>query len=179
MSIFVSKTKTIYLFILFLIFNYLPIFSNPFLPFNLLEFLFNVLVSVILFTAIHIITLNKNNKFSKNFISYSHTIFIIGIAFLLFFNDIQFPKQYNFYIPRVICIFFIVIWLLFLIYICKKIKINYAIPLIIFIPYLIQSIAMINHTIAFIYLKYPILNAIFMLSGIAVYQLILVNKYKK
>lgn len=177
MNIFTSKTKTIYLYFFFLIFNYIPILSNPFLPLNILEFIFTSSFSALMFGITYIITSNKNNKFSKNVISYTHTFLIIGLAYLLFFNNISFSAKFNYYLPTVICVFIIIISLVFIIFNFKKLNINYYLPIIFFTPYLIQAIAMTNKNIAILYLKYPYINLWILIFGIIVYQL--VNKYKK
>lgn len=170
MNLFNSKSKTIYLFFLYLFFYFYPALTNPFVPINILEASTVTLLSAILFITTYLVTYKNISNLSYNVRSTIQTIIIIILAIILFYNPFSFSALYNYYPNRIVCILLIIIWLIFVVVYSKKVNISYAIPLIIFTPSLIQAILMSNINTIWIYAKIPYLTTMLIVSGLVIYQ---------
>ncbi|MBU0278428.1 MULTISPECIES: hypothetical protein [unclassified Gemella] len=163
-----EKFRLLFLFSIYLFFYFFPMLTNPFVPANIIEIIVILSLALLGFLVIYSLIINQN--INRQTVSNVQSGIFIFMIILLVFNPFGFAKNYNFYIPRIICIVIILVWLLATMYLAKKFNVNKAVPLIIFVPSLIQAILMSISVTAKIYLAFPYLTAIITIIGIFWYR---------
>lgn len=169
MNNYFIRKHILFLAIFYLFYYFYPSLANPFIPINILEFGAISLLSVL--SIITIFILNKITNIDIRIKSSVQTILVIILAIFLFYKPLNFSKIYNYYPNRIICIFILAVWILSIYIYCKKKNIPAAIPLIIFIPTLIQGILMSFEKTINIYLQYNYLTSILIILGFVGYNI--------
>ena len=170
MNIFYTKLRTIFFLCLYLFLYISPALENPFIAINLLETLVVVVISSISFLLTYLLSTNYFASISSKVKSNFQIVIVIILGYLLFFRPLSFSKIFNYYPNRILSICIILIWIVFIIYLAKKNKINYILPIIIFLPSLLKAILMSNSVTSILYFKIPDLNTIIILISLIVYQ---------
>lgn len=147
------KNKITLIIGVFLIIYFSPVLYNPFIPLNIIELLFMIIISAISFIVSYKIHTNGNLtiKFKNNITS----IIILIFTALIFFHPISFSDNFNIFIPRIIALIILLFLVLIIIKYAKKFNIDYGLIAVIFVPIVLQAIFMSFTTTIIYYIIYP------------------------
>lgn len=164
--------QLLFVYVLYLFMYFYPPLANPFVPLNIVELAFIVVVATISFLVLYYVGTKNKFNLSYNTVSTIQTIIVIGLIILLVYNPLSFSAMYNIYPNRILSIIILIIWLITMIIFAKKSNINYAFILILFIPTIAQAILMSSSKTIIIYAYIPYLTPLLMAFSYVLYLII-------
>lgn len=168
------RNKTLLIIGVFLIIYFSPILYNPFIPLNIVELLFMLIISAISFIVSY--KIHTNNRLTIKLKNNISSIIILIFAALVFFHPISFPANFNIFVPRIIALIILLALILIIIKYAKNFNIDYWLIAVIFIPIVLQAIFMSFTSTIIYYILYPNITSYLTIALAVIYFVYKNNK---
>lgn len=163
-----NKLTIVFFFLVYVGLYFIGSISNYLRPINIAELIVFSIISALCFLGIY--KTSYSEKISYKLKGNIQIVIVIILAMLVFFNPINFSNYYNIYVNRYLSVVIIVLYLLLLIAIGNKLKIDYWLAIIILLPYLVQSILINIFNMISMYINFPYINLFLTLTGFVIYK---------